>query len=96
LSEQPKKGNFADMSEITPEQARAARALLDWSQEDAADRAKITPKTLRDFETGQRDPRVDTLSRLRAAFERAGVDFIPENGGGPGVRLRKPAAKRKR
>lgn len=83
------------MSEITPEQARAARGLLDWSQADASDRAKITPKTLRDFETGQRAPRADTLERLRAAFEKAGVEFIAENGGGPGVRLRKPARKQR-
>jgi transcriptional regulator with XRE-family HTH domain len=84
------------MSEITPEQARAARALLDWSQAEASGRAKMTPKTLRDFERGERTPRTNTLDRLRAALEKAGVEFIAENGGGPGVRLRKPAARPRR
>ena len=42
-----------------------------------------------DFETGTRAPHHRTLSAIRAALESAGVIFIAENGGGPGVRLRK-------
>ena len=39
--------------------------------------------------------RVDTLAVVRGAFEAAGVEFIDENGGGAGVRLRKPGQARK-
>lgn len=78
------------MSDLTPEQTRAARGLLNWSQQDLADKARVAAKTLWDFENGNRAPRGGTLDKVRAALEKAGVDFIPENGGGPGVRLRKP------
>jgi hypothetical protein len=43
------------------------------------------------LETGVTQPRRATLDVIRRAFEAAGVDFIDENGGGPGVRLRKPS-----
>jgi hypothetical protein len=42
-----------------------------------------------DFERGAREPREATKAALYAALEAAGVEFIPENGGGAGVRLRK-------
>jgi len=84
------------MGEITPEQCRAGRALLGWGQDELANRAKVALKTLVDFERGNRSPRDATLGSLQQALERAGVEFIPENGGGPGVRLRKPRAGRKR
>jgi hypothetical protein len=42
-----------------------------------------------DFEKGRRTPTANNLTAIRAALEAAGVEFIPENGGGPGVRLRK-------
>ena len=45
--------------------------------------------TVRQVEAGATEPRRSTLVVLRQAFERAGVEFIDENGGGPGVRLRK-------
>jgi len=45
--------------------------------------------TIRNFENEQTQPRVTTLVAMRAALEAAGVEFIEENGGGPGVRLRK-------
>jgi hypothetical protein len=44
--------------------------------------------TIRQFEGGATEPRLATLLVLRQALETAGVDFIDENGGGPGVRLR--------
>lgn len=85
------------MANITPEQCRAGRALLGWGQDELADKAKVALKTLVDFERGNRSPRDATLNNLQSALERAGVDFIDENGGGPGVRLRKPrAGKRQR
>ena len=43
------------MTQLTPEQCRAARAWLDWSQNDLADAANISLSTVRDFEKGRRD-----------------------------------------
>jgi ribosome-binding protein aMBF1 (putative translation factor) len=70
-------------------QCRAARALLDWSQEQLAAQSHVSVTTLRNFERGATVPMANNLSAIRAALEAAGVEFIPENGGGPGVRLRK-------
>jgi len=83
------------MADITPEQSRAARGLLNWTQYDLADKAGVAHKTVVDFEGENRAPRSGTLEVLRSALEKAGVEFIPENGSGPGVRLKKPASKRK-
>ena len=77
---------------MTPDQCRAARAILNLEQADVAERAGIARATLIDFEKGQRVPRASTIAAIRAALEAAGVDFIAENGGGPGVRLRKANA----
>jgi hypothetical protein len=44
--------------------------------------------TVRQFEAGKSEPRNATARVIRSAFEAAGIEFIPENGGGPGVRLR--------
>jgi transcriptional regulator with XRE-family HTH domain len=79
---------------ITSDQCRAARGLLNWSQYDLEAKAKVAQKTIADFELDRRAARAETVDRLRGAFEKAGVDFIPENGGGPGVRLRKPASRK--
>lgn len=74
---------------ITPEQCRAARALLNWSQPDLAEAAGTSRGTIANFELGTRVPHANNLEEIRAALEAAGIGFIPENGGGPGVRLRK-------
>lgn len=74
---------------MTPSQSRAARGLVDWSQQELADRSNLSQSTIRDFEKGRRVPSVNNLGAIRAALESAGVEFIPENGGGAGVRLRK-------
>jgi transcriptional regulator with XRE-family HTH domain len=74
---------------ITPEQCRAARGLIGWSQGDLESAAKVARKTLVDFERGARTPYLRTLAAIRTALEAAGVEFIPENGGGAGVRLKR-------
>jgi len=74
---------------ITPSQCRAARGLLDWTQQELADAAHIGVATVRLFEGQAAESRQATLAVLRRALELAGVEFIEENGGGPGVRLRK-------
>jgi transcriptional regulator with XRE-family HTH domain len=84
---------------ITAEQCRAARGLLDWSQAELADKAAVGIVTVRQFEAGLHEPRRATLDVIKRAFESAGVEFIDQNGGGPGLRLkkrqqRKPATHR--
>jgi transcriptional regulator with XRE-family HTH domain len=74
---------------ITPGQCRAARGLLDWSQQTLADRAGVGIVTVRQLEGENQQPRRATLAVVRTALETAGVEFIDENGGGAGVRLRK-------
>jgi transcriptional regulator with XRE-family HTH domain len=79
---------------LTPAQCRAARGLISWSQQDLAREARIGVVTVHQLEAGVSEPRRATLDVIRRAFESAGVEFIDENGGGPGVRLRKrPHAK---
>ena len=81
---------------LTPSQCRAARGLLDWTQQELADTARIGVATVRLFEGEGADARPATIAVLRAAFERAGIEFIEENGGGPGLRLRQRQRKKRR
>jgi transcriptional regulator with XRE-family HTH domain len=74
---------------MTPSQCRAARALIEFSQTDLAATAKVGESTVRNFEAGRTVPVINNLEAIRRALEAAGVEFIAENGGGPGVRLRK-------
>ncbi|TPL21152.1 helix-turn-helix transcriptional regulator [Mesorhizobium sp. B2-4-9] len=75
---------------MNPAQCRAARALLNWSQQELADASKIGNATIRNFEAGRSEPQHATLVVLRRTFEGAGVVFIDANGDGAGVRLKKP------
>jgi DNA-binding XRE family transcriptional regulator len=72
-------------------QVKAARALLGWSQADLARRSGISEPTIARLEAGEGElgGREDTAWKIQKAIEGAGIDFIDENGGGPGVRLRK-------
>jgi ribosome-binding protein aMBF1 (putative translation factor) len=71
-----------------------ARAGLGWGVRELAAKAKISAETVVRFESSER-LREQTLAKLRMAIERAGVEFIEENGGGPGVRLAKRKGKRR-
>ena len=73
---------------ILPEQCRAARALLGWSQDDLERHSKVAKKTIADLERGARSPQGRTADALQRAMEASGVVFIPQNGGGAGVRMR--------
>ncbi|CAO4141534.1 helix-turn-helix domain-containing protein [Methylorubrum aminovorans] len=79
---------------MTRSQLRAARALLGWSQDRLSEASGVSLPTIKRLEPGEGSlqTRVDTLSKLQAALEAAGVLFIAENGEGPGVRLRKALA----
>ena len=74
-------------------QIKAARALLEWSQERLAEKSGVSLPTVKRLESksGELGGRDETGDKLRSALEAAGVEFIAENGGGAGVRLRKPA-----
>jgi transcriptional regulator with XRE-family HTH domain len=76
---------------ISSGQVRAARALIGWTQDQLTEAAGIPKRTLARFELDEGSPRRRTIAALRAALEAAGIEFIPENGGGQGVRLRKGA-----
>jgi DNA-binding XRE family transcriptional regulator len=74
---------------LKPEQCRAGRALLDWTQSELAAQVPISAVSIRAFEKGG-EMRVSNQRLLRKAFEAAGVVFIDENGGGAGARLAVP------
>lgn len=76
---------------ISPEQTRAARALLNWSQSTLSQSAGVARATLAEFEAGNRIPIANNLEAIRAALELRGVVFLDADEIGPGVRLRKPA-----
>jgi predicted transcriptional regulator len=63
--------------------------MLGLTQKQLAGAAGITKTALVNIETATSDPRSSTLLAIQKALESAGVEFIAENGGGPGVRLRK-------
>jgi transcriptional regulator with XRE-family HTH domain len=66
--------------------------LLGWSQDQLAEASDVPKRTIARFELSDLAPvrpRRRTMTDLRTALEAAGVEFIAENGGGPGVRLRK-------
>ncbi len=67
--------------------------MLGWSRERLAESAHVAIRTLVDFERGARRPYDRTLADIQRALENAGIIFIDENGGGPGVRLRRGAEK---
>jgi len=77
---------------ISSAQCRAARGLLDWSQQELAEKAGVGVVTIRQLETGGHRPRRATLDVVKRCLEAGGVEFIAENGGGAGVRLSKSPA----
>ena len=78
-----------EKSILRPDQCRGARAFLGWSREELANRCKVSNATLADFEAGKRTPYARTLADIRRALEEGGIEFVPENGGGAGVRLKR-------
>ena len=76
---------------LSSELIRAARALLRWEQRDLARASSVSLPTIKRLESrpGIMAAHMSTVAALRKALEATGVEFIDENGGGPGVRLRK-------
>jgi DNA-binding XRE family transcriptional regulator len=75
---------------ISPEQSRAARALIGWTQSELAAAADVSMSTIRDFERGARTPGINNLKAIRWALEQAGVEIL--DGDAPGARRRAPAS----
>jgi ribosome-binding protein aMBF1 (putative translation factor) len=77
---------------LSSAQIRAARALLRWSAADLAKESALGANTIRRAEVAEEGTSLTVANELaiRRTLEAAGVEFIDENGGGPGVRLRKP------
>jgi hypothetical protein len=84
--------NNATRKPLTSAQIRAARSLIRWSAEDLARSSSVGLTTIRRAELAVEETSLTAANNLaiRGALESAGVEFIDENGGGPGVRLRKP------
>ena len=80
---------------VSIRQVKAARSLLAWSQEDLAAAADVSIPTIKRLEAvdGPLGGRNETADKIRTALKNAGVEFIDENGGGPGVRLKKKPKK---
>jgi transcriptional regulator with XRE-family HTH domain len=72
--------------DVSSAQVRAARALLGMTQGQLANAAGLGLSTVVDFEKGRRQVSDETVEAIRKALERAGVEFVHENGGGEGVR----------
>ena len=75
---------------LTAAQIRMARGCLRWSVKELADTSGVSSATIRRMEEGEGLPKslADNLAKLRRTFEASGLEFIPQNGGGSGVRFR--------
>ena len=83
-----------NVDNLSPAQSRAARALLNITQTELAGTANLGLSTVVDFERERRQVSPVAIEAIWHALKRAGVEFIDENGGGPGVRLRKRQPKK--
>jgi hypothetical protein len=81
---------------LTSAQIRAARSLIRWRAEDLARESSVGIATIRRAELAESETSMTAANDLavRRALEGAGVEFIDQNGGGPGVRLRKPVSRK--
>jgi predicted transcriptional regulator len=79
------------ITKVSIRQIKAARALLDWSQDDLALNSGVSAPTVKRLEAAEGDigGRAKTAEALVAALHKAGIEFLPENGAGVGVRLAK-------
>ena len=75
---------------ISPEQSRAARGWLDWSQEELAKRARVAISTVRDFEKGRRTPVLHNLEAIMLALAEGGVRPAFRDGKPAGIEFSAP------
>ena len=86
---------MTELSELTPQKVWAARLLIGWSRDRLAARSGTTMTFVWTYENEgrvmkmySREQSLDGLAAIRDALEAAGVEFIVENGGGAGVRMK--------
>jgi transcriptional regulator with XRE-family HTH domain len=84
-----KNWHFLDM--MSSEQCRAARAWLNWTQQELARRAHVGLSTVKEFEKGERRTIAATAEAMQRALADAGIEFLDEGGEAVGIR-RKPLA----
>lgn len=86
------------ISKISIRQIKAARSLVGWSQDDLAEASGVSKPTIGRLESTDSNEliggRPETGDAIVAALEKAGVEFIAENGGGAGVRMKKRRPRR--
>jgi len=75
---------------MKPIQCKLARTALGWGVVELAKAAGVSTQTIVRLERGE-ELREKTLARIKEKLEEAGIEFIPENGGGVGVRFRSPS-----
>ena len=68
---------------MSPEQARAARSWLAWTQAELADKANVGLSTVKDYESGKRTPVPNNLLAIKGALEAGGISFTADMVGGP-------------
>jgi DNA-binding LacI/PurR family transcriptional regulator len=78
---------------MTPDQCRAARGWLNWTQVDLAEKAKVGISTVIEFEHGSRDTRAKNRAAIQAALEKRGIRFL--NGATVGIAYAKPSRKKR-
>ena len=76
---------------LSPEQSRAARGWLDWSQQDLADRANVSLSTVRDFEKGRRVPIANNLRAIGQVLEAEGVRLLFDGSRPEGIAISAPS-----
>ena len=76
---------------FTPDQLRAARALLNWSQDDLASAAEVAVMMFKNYERRLSDPRLSSMTKLKQTLEEAGIEFIDATDTtGAGIRWSSP------
>lgn len=79
---------------ISPAQCRAARALLQWSQDELAAKAEISKRTVASFETGTRGRLQERVeAALEGTFDTAGIELIEQGEAGDGARFKRPVPR---
>jgi transcriptional regulator with XRE-family HTH domain len=81
---------------VTSAQVRMARAALNWTVRDLAEATGLHRNTITNIEIGLYAGDQKSLERIEAVLTKAGVEFIDENGSGPGVRLRNQSKEKSR
>jgi DNA-binding transcriptional regulator YiaG len=75
--------NISHPPGMSPEQVRAARSWLDWSQAELAARASVGLSTVKDYESGKRAPIANNLVAMKKALEAGGISFTANSISGP-------------